>query len=65
VPEHRGKGAYRAVVATRLAHCRAKGIDLAVGQARETTSASILERRGFQTVYRFRMLAASGETGRG
>ncbi len=57
IDAHRGRGLYRALVAARLAHCRARDIPLAVTQAREGTSAPILERLGFETVYRFDMFA--------
>lgn len=48
----RGRGAYRALVAARLAFLVQRGIALAVTQAREATSAPILERLGFETVFR-------------
>jgi GNAT superfamily N-acetyltransferase len=48
----RGKGAYRALVAARLAALRARGIEYAVTQAREATSAPILEHFGFETLFR-------------
>jgi GNAT superfamily N-acetyltransferase len=59
VPEHRGAGVYRALIAARLAHCAERGISLAVTHAREDTSAPILEHLGFETVYRFQMFASS------
>jgi GNAT superfamily N-acetyltransferase len=52
VPEARGRGAYRALVAHRLEALRALGIPYAVTQAREATSAPILERLGFETLFR-------------
>jgi len=52
---YRGRGIYRALTDHRLAHIRALGIPLAVTQAREATSAPILEALGFATVYRSRM----------
>lgn len=42
----RGRGAYRALVTTRLAHGRAQGIPLATCIARAETSAPILEQLG-------------------
>lgn len=58
VPEHRGAGVYRALIAARLAHCVERGISLAVTHAREATSAPMLEHLGFETVYRFQMFAS-------
>jgi GNAT superfamily N-acetyltransferase len=52
---HRGRGIYRALIDHRLGQIRALGIPLAVTQAREATSAPILEALGFATVYRSRM----------
>jgi GNAT superfamily N-acetyltransferase len=48
----RGRGFYRALVAARLKHLRDRGIGYAVTQAREATSAPILERLGFETLFR-------------
>jgi GNAT superfamily N-acetyltransferase len=48
----RGRGIYKALVATRLAFLRARGISYAVTLAREATSAPILERLGFETIFR-------------
>ena len=45
----RGRGLYRALVAARLAHARARGVELAISHARAQTSAPILERLGFTT----------------
>ena len=53
LPRFRGRGLYRALVQARLAHARARGIALAISHARETTSAPILEKLGFETVCRF------------
>ncbi len=53
VLEHaRGRGLYRALMAARLAHLRERGIGLAVTQAREATSAPILDKLGLETVFR-------------
>lgn len=52
---YRGRGLYRALVSARLAHARARGILLATSHARESTSAPILEKLGFETVCRFQM----------
>ncbi|MFO0554620.1 MAG: GNAT family N-acetyltransferase [Polyangiaceae bacterium] len=53
VLEHaRGRGLYRALMAARLTHLRERGIGLAVTQAREATSAPILEKLGLDTVFR-------------
>jgi GNAT superfamily N-acetyltransferase len=46
----RGRGLYRALVHARLGHARARGISLATTHARESTSAPILEKLGFETV---------------
>jgi len=53
LPAHRGRGLYRALVAARLDHARARGIELATSHARESSSAPILERMGFDTICRF------------
>ncbi len=50
LPEHRGKGAYRALLQGRLRHAADTGAILATTQARETTSAPILKQLGFETV---------------
>jgi GNAT superfamily N-acetyltransferase len=49
----RGRGLYRALVAARLAHARARGIGLATCHARAQTSAPILERLGFETLVHY------------
>jgi hypothetical protein len=52
VLEHaRGRGAYKALVAARLALLRAHAIPFAVTQARAATSAPILARLGFTTLF--------------
>jgi hypothetical protein len=48
VPDGRGRGAYRAVLAARAAHAAALGVGLLGVYAREGTSAPILERLGFR-----------------
>jgi ribosomal protein S18 acetylase RimI-like enzyme len=50
----RGRGFYRSLVATRLAFLQERGLEYAVTQARETTSAPILEHLGFETLFRGR-----------
>jgi ribosomal protein S18 acetylase RimI-like enzyme len=50
----RGRGVYRSLVAARLADLRARGLEYAVTQAREATSAPILEHLGFETLFRGR-----------
>lgn len=52
LPQHRGRGIYRALTATRLSFLAHRGIGLAVTHAREATSAPILDRLGFETVFR-------------
>jgi GNAT superfamily N-acetyltransferase len=48
----RGHGVYRALVSARLAFLRGRGIEYAVTQAREATSAPMLEHLGFETLFR-------------
>jgi ribosomal protein S18 acetylase RimI-like enzyme len=55
LPDYRGRGLYRALVQARMAHARARGITLATSHARESTSAPILEKLGFETVCRIPM----------
>jgi GNAT superfamily N-acetyltransferase len=50
----RRSGAYRALVAARLAWLRDRGIAYAVTHAREATSAPALEHLGFETLFRGR-----------
>jgi hypothetical protein len=52
LPAARGRGAYRALVAARLAFLRARHVEYAVTQAREATSAPMLEHLGFETLFR-------------
>lgn len=52
---HRGAGVYRALLDERLRRIADLGLPLATTHARESTSAPILERLGFETVYRSRM----------
>ncbi len=52
LPAARGRGAYRALVAARLAALAARGIEYAVTHASEATSAPILARLGFEALYR-------------
>lgn len=55
LPAFRGCGLYRALLRGRLAALSAMGIELATTQAREQTSAPILEHLGFETVFRYKM----------
>jgi len=48
VPSGRGRGAYTALVAARVAYARSQGFDLVGLFARENTSAPIVARQGFQ-----------------
>ncbi len=57
LPELRGRGIYRSMIAARLHAARERGVSLATTHAREHSSAPILERLGFETLYRYRMLA--------
>jgi hypothetical protein len=50
--EHRGSGAYRALVQKRLVDLQKRRLPFAVTQARDSTSAPVLERLGFETVFR-------------
>jgi GNAT superfamily N-acetyltransferase len=52
LPQFRGRGVYRALLDQRLSAVAARGIHLAVTQAREATSAPILEALGFESLYR-------------
>jgi hypothetical protein len=52
LPALRKRGIYRALVAARMARLRELGIGYAATQAREATSAPILEKLGFTSVYR-------------
>ncbi|MCA9640421.1 MAG: GNAT family N-acetyltransferase [Myxococcales bacterium] len=47
----RGKGAYRALIAARLNFLRERGIEYAVIQAQEATSAPILDHLGFESLF--------------
>jgi len=53
LPSFRGRGVYRALVGARLRELASQGIELAVTQAREATSAPRLEHLGFETVLSF------------
>lgn len=52
LPHARGLGAYRSLVAARLVFLRARGVEYAVTQAREATSAPMLAHLGFETLFR-------------
>lgn len=51
LPEARGQGIYRALVAARMAALAALGVEYAVTHAVATTSAPILARLGFEALY--------------
>jgi GNAT superfamily N-acetyltransferase len=53
--QHRGTGVYRALLDARLRRIAALGLPLATTMARESTAAPILERLGFETVFRSQM----------
>ena len=55
----RGRGAYRALVAARLALLASRSVDYAVTHARAETSAPILERLGFETLFESRCYVLS------
>lgn len=52
LPKYRGRGFYKALVKKRLDLIKNHGIPLATTGARDHTSAPILEKFGFKTVYR-------------
>ncbi|MGE3455655.1 MAG: GNAT family N-acetyltransferase [Kofleriaceae bacterium] len=52
---HRGRGIYRALLDARLRQAAAVSVTLATTQAREASSAPILERLGFETLCRARL----------
>jgi GNAT superfamily N-acetyltransferase len=52
---YRGRGVYRALIDARLRDVAALGLTLATTQAREATSAPILDKLGFETLYRGRV----------
>ena len=58
LPEHRGKGAYTALVARRLADAHADGARSAVIQAVRSTSAPVCARLGFEEVSALEMYAS-------
>jgi GNAT superfamily N-acetyltransferase len=53
IASHRGRGAYRALVAARITDAAARGIPLATSHARPESSAPILVRMGFREIVRF------------
>ena len=55
LPAFRGAGAYRALIDARLRRLAAAGCPLATTQAREDTSAPILDHLGWESVCRFRV----------
>lgn len=55
LPKFRGRGVYRALLDARLVRAADAGFALATTQAREATSAPILEALGFETLYRARI----------
>jgi ribosomal protein S18 acetylase RimI-like enzyme len=55
LPRARRRGVYRALIAARLAALAAEGVPLAVTHAKESTSAPLLERVGFRTVFPYRI----------
>lgn len=50
LPEHRGHGVYRSLLAARLRHARERGLGIVTTQARASSSAPILARLGFVTL---------------
>lgn len=62
LPKYRGLGVYRALLEVRLQQLRRLGTSLATTQARETTSAPMLERLGFSTAYRGQVMRSPRAT---
>ena len=60
----RGRGGYRAMVAARLAWLAERGVGYAVTQARASTSAPILERLGFESLFESRCYRLDAERAR-
>lgn len=58
LPKFRGRGVYRALTEGRLAVARHLGRSLATSQARESSSAPILARLGFESVGSFAMFSS-------
>src|SRR5262245_54936573 len=56
---YRGRGLYRALLRARLNRLRERGIEIATTHARESTSAPILERLGFETMFRYKVYQLS------
>ena len=54
LPEFRGKGLYRGLIAARLTRLAERGVSLAVTHARDATSAPILAHLGFETLFPYR-----------
>lgn len=53
LPSARGRGVHGALVESRLAFLRERGVEYAVTHARDATSSPILEHFGFETLYRY------------
>jgi GNAT superfamily N-acetyltransferase len=60
-PEHRGRGLYRALIASRLHEAARHGCSLATSHASSGTSHPILSRLGFRDVCRLTVLSAPHE----
>lgn len=60
LPAFRGRGVYRALVASRLRDAASRGLSLATSHARSETSAPILERMGFSTLCTWPMFSCAG-----
>jgi len=54
LPRFRGRGLYRGLVMARLEQLASRGVTVAVTQARAATSAPILSKIGFETVFESR-----------
>jgi GNAT superfamily N-acetyltransferase len=52
---YRGRGVYRALLDARVRHAAELGFTLATTQARESSSAPILDKLGFETLFRSRV----------
>ncbi len=55
LPRARRRGVYRALIAARLAALAAAGVPLAVTHAKESSSAPLLDKLGFRTVFPYRI----------
>ncbi len=62
LPEHRGRGAYTALVAARLADAERAGAEAVIIQANRATSAPIAAKLGFEEIASFRRWVRTPDT---